>query len=173
METQKIGLYNPTVGYYEAIAPVVKYPEPAEGQILTQKQIKEAERDAWLSLMSQQLPGTVRVFEMKPGEGFEFNGSHWIEQPTAVSAREMKEIVDRTLDTIAQARGYDNRHSIVAYAMSTNPTWVEEALAFIAYRDKMMTHLIDKLNAIDGGEPLPDMQQFTESLPNPPWAPAE
>lgn len=81
-----------------------------------------------------------------------------------------KAAFDGHLDTVAQERQYDNRLTIAAYAMSTNPQWAAEAEAFIAWRDAALIYMFDQLADVEAGEiEPPTIESFIDGIPAIDW----
>ncbi|TDW21080.1 hypothetical protein EV128_12249 [Rhizobium azibense] len=72
---------------------------------------------------------------------------------------------DAHLDTVAQARQYDNRLTIATYITSSNPQWSAEAEAFISWRDQALTSMFTQLAAVQAGATPPTVEEFIAALP--------
>lgn len=81
-----------------------------------------------------------------------------------------KSAFDAHLDSVAQSKQYDDRITIATYRDSTNPQWVQEAIAFIRWRDQALSSMFDQLAAVQAGEPAPTVAQFISNLPVIDWS---
>lgn len=76
-----------------------------------------------------------------------------------------KSAFDAHLDAVAQQRQYDNRLTIAAYLGSTNPRWLEEAQAFIAWRDAALAYMFQQLAAVEAGAiEAPSIAEFVDGI---------
>ena len=93
------------------------------------------------------------------------------EVPTPAPALEdYKSAIVTMLDATAQERRYDNAVSISTYVSSTNPQWVVEASAFIAWRDAVWAYAYVELEKVMGGlRPQPTVEAFLAELPTLTW----
>lgn len=74
------------------------------------------------------------------------------------------------LDAKAQERRYDNAVSIATYTGSTNPQWVAEASAFIAWRDAVWAYAYTELDKVMNGQrPQPSIIELRGELPGLMW----
>lgn len=74
------------------------------------------------------------------------------------------------LDAKAQERRYDNAVSIATYTDSTNPQWIAEALAFVAWRDAVWVYAYTELDKVMTGQRLqPTIAELVAELPVMVW----
>lgn len=79
-------------------------------------------------------------------------------KPRVYSEADYTDAIKRHMESIATARGYDNGQSLASYAVSTNPTWANEAKTFIAWRDAVWSYVYQQLAAVQS-------QQRTQPTP--------
>lgn len=80
-------------------------------------------------------------------------------------AEVMRERITRWLDSVVQAKGYDNIVSCASYASSSDDTFRAEAQAAIAWRDAVYRRGYEILAAIPEGVTTPE--QVMALLPQP------
>lgn len=81
-----------------------------------------------------------------------------------------KAAIVAVLDAKAQERRYDNAVSIATYTDSTNPTWIAEALAFVAWRDAVWVYAYTELDKVMNGQRLqPTIAELVAELPAMVW----
>lgn len=86
------------------------------------------------------------------------------------SVEDYKAAIVAHLDAKAQERRYDNAVSIATYTDSTNPTWIAEALAFVAWRDAVWVYAYAELDKVMSGERLqPTIAELVAELPEMVW----
>jgi len=90
----------------------------------------------------------------------------------ATPGRSLEELITETksrisewLDSVVQAKGYDDIVSCASYAASTNPAFQQEAEAAIAWRDAVYAKGYEILNAIPEGVTTPDHVMALMPLP--------
>lgn len=104
--------------------------------------------------------------------GFRWNGSSYEEVPKQVnlSMEDYENAINNLLDETAQAKQYTSRSSIVEYALSTNSTWKNEALAFISWKDAVLLSAYNTLEQVQSGSiQQPSLQEFVSALPTITW----
>jgi|SRR5690606_30281586 len=74
------------------------------------------------------------------------------------------------INSIAREKDYDNGIACITYANSTNATWEQEALAFIAWRDAVWAYAYPELDEFENGqrEEIP-VNEFLLELPAIVW----
>lgn len=77
----------------------------------------------------------------------------------------VREQITRWLDSVVQAKGYDNIVSCASYANSTDPTFKADAQAAIAWRDAVYRRGYEILADIPDGVTTPE--QVMALLPQP------
>lgn len=78
------------------------------------------------------------------------------------------------VDAAAQSRGYDSGLSCASYVSSTNPAWVAEAQALVAWRDAVWAHACAELAKVEAGtRPQPTIAEIIGELPAIEWPPAQ
>ncbi|OWK26584.1 hypothetical protein AJ87_05900 [Rhizobium yanglingense] len=80
-----------------------------------------------------------------------------------------KAAFDGHLDAVAQQRQYDNRITIGTYIASSNPQYVAEAQAFIAWRDQALASMFEQLAVAESGGAVPTIEAFIAALPDITW----
>lgn len=81
---------------------------------------------------------------------------HELEIEPAPTVEDYKVAIVVHLDATAQSRLYDSAVSIATYVGSTNPQWVAEAAAFVAWRDAVWAYAyseLDKVMTAQRGQP--------------------
>lgn len=74
------------------------------------------------------------------------------------------------IDKTAQVKSYSDGVSCASYAVSTNPQWKVEAIAFIAWRDSVWDYLYALLAKIStGSDPIPQLQEVIDGIPPIVW----
>jgi len=74
------------------------------------------------------------------------------------------------VDATAQTRDYDNAVSCASYVNSTNPTWADEASAFVAWRDQVWGYAFAELKKVENGQrQQPSIEAFIAELPPIEW----
>lgn len=70
------------------------------------------------------------------------------------------------IDNVAHIKKYDSGTSFASYVSSTNPTWANEALTFVAWRDSVWEYSYSELDKVMSGERSePSIEEFISELP--------
>lgn len=70
------------------------------------------------------------------------------------------------IDATAREKNYDSGNSLASYVASTNPTWANEALVFVAWRDSVWEYSYSELDKVMSGvRPKPSVEEFILELP--------
>lgn len=78
--------------------------------------------------------------------------------------------VQRHIDEVARSRQYNDGNSCASYVNSTNPVWVAEATAFVAWRDAVWAYAFAELEKVQKGErKQPTVEEFIAELPVIEW----
>lgn len=79
---------------------------------------------------------------------------------------------DEHVETVAKARGYNSAASLAGYSASSVPTWRDESLAFIGWRDQFWLAAFAMMQAVLAGErAAPEtIPAALAELPAAPWA---
>lgn len=78
--------------------------------------------------------------------------------------------IDRHVEDVAAARGYNGAASCASYATSTNPAWAAEAARFVAWRDAVWVAAFATLAAVKAGtEAPPTVEALIAGLPVIDW----
>lgn len=79
--------------------------------------------------------------------------------------------IQNLLDTTAQSKQYTDALSCISYATSTNTTWQQEAIVFIAWRDAIYASAIAMFTQIESAAiQAPTIEQFLSGLPKLTWS---
>jgi hypothetical protein len=79
--------------------------------------------------------------------------------------RRLVEAVQRTLDSEARTKGYDNIVSACSYAAAANP-FQAEGLAFLAWRSSVWAYCYQVLADVEAGiRPIPTEAELISELP--------
>lgn len=84
-----------------------------------------------------------------------------------LTLEDYRRAVQAHVDGTAIARLYDSGVSLASYTDSTNPTWADEAAAFIAWRDAVWTQVYALWAELPN--PLPTPEALIASLPEIVW----
>lgn len=81
-----------------------------------------------------------------------------------------RRVVQVHIDATAQERQYDGGHTCATYVDSTNPTWADEASAFVAWRDQVWGYAFAELKKVENGQrQQPSIEAFIAELPPIEW----
>lgn len=90
--------------------------------------------------------------------------------PPAPTQQDYAAAISWHFNATAQARGYDSEDRLVGYASSTNVTWQQEALIFIAWRDAVWAYAYAELALVQSGaRPQPTVAELVAELPAIQW----
>ena len=81
----------------------------------------------------------------------------------------VSKLIKSLLDTTAQVKGYDNALSIASYVTSSVAQWGNEARAFVTWRDAVFNYAITLLQQVEGGAPMPSIEEFLANMPQIAW----
>lgn len=95
--------------------------------------------------------------------------AHEAAEETKVSIGDYDAAMENHLRAERDARGYTMR-SPIEYTNSKNPRWAADAADWQAHLDEVMTYGLNVMNLFAAGEPIPDLQTFTENLPKITWS---
>jgi hypothetical protein len=88
----------------------------------------------------------------------------------APTVAEYQAAIERHIDAVAQSKQYANAISAASYAVSTNPQWAAEALAFVTWRDAVWHYVYMTLAAVEKGEhAAPTIAELIAELPVIEW----
>lgn len=118
------------------------------------------------------LPDAVMV-ETPPPDGrqvWNAQAGIWMLPLTAIKD-DAARAIQGLLDSAAIARRYDSGVSFASYVVSTNPAWVAEAEAFVAWRDAVWAYAYGQFDLIEAGQrQMPEnIEAFLAELPAPSW----
>lgn len=94
------------------------------------------------------------------------------EQPKPSKEEELKyfnSAMQIYIDSVAIQRGYQSGAVCVSYWISSNQSWADDAKAFAPWRDRVWELVQIENLAIDAGGSIPDVNQFTTTLPQIVW----
>lgn len=120
------------------------------------------------------LPGWIQVDD-NVFAGYVKQNGQWVAPETPPKGLEevlagYKFAFDTFLDRVAQAKQYDNRHTIVGYCTSGVKAWSDEAKEFVTYRDDALQSMFSTLSKVQAGEiEQPSIEEFIQSMPETPW----
>lgn len=77
--------------------------------------------------------------------------------------------VQAHLDTEAKTKGYNSILSACTYATSTNAQFAKEGQAAVEWRDAVWLHCYAELASVEGGSPLPTIEELIIGLPAMNW----
>jgi hypothetical protein len=77
--------------------------------------------------------------------------------------------IKKQLNDVAIARSYESEYSIASYVNSTNLDWKADAETYIAWRDAVWAYGYAELAAIEGGAPVPTIENFIAAAPQIQW----
>lgn len=98
------------------------------------------------------------------------SGYQLVDEDSLLTLKDYEDAVQKHLDKTAQSRGYDNTYTCLSYLESTNPTWKNESMAFLQWRDQVWITCHTILNQWQQGEiPQPTIQEVINQLPQIQW----
>lgn len=90
------------------------------------------------------------------------------EEPLTQSA--YAKAIQEHIDATAQSRQYANGFALASYVTSTIPTWAEEALVFVEWRDQVWVYAYTELAKVQAGtRPQPSIAELIAELPAITW----
>lgn len=90
------------------------------------------------------------------------------EEPLTSSA--YAKAIQEHIDAAAQSRQYANGFALASYVSSTIPTWAEEALVFVEWRDQVWVYAYTELAKVQSGaRPQPTIDELVSELPQIVW----
>lgn len=93
-----------------------------------------------------------------------------VDEDSLLTLKDYEDAVQKHLDETAQSKGYDNTYTCLSYLESTNPTWKNESMAFLQWRDQVWITCHTILNQWQQGEiPQPTIQDVLNQLPQIQW----
>lgn len=78
-------------------------------------------------------------------------------------------IIEAQILEVVKSYSYDSAVSMASYVTSTNQTWKNEAVAFVAWRDTVYQYAISVLTAAEQGGQVPSLDDFISGIPE--WTP--
>ena len=89
---------------------------------------------------------------------------------SAPRVEDFQRAIEAHVDAKAREKGYSSAVSCASYAISTNPTYGAEALAFIAWRDAVWVYALAELAKVQGGQrTAPTVADLISELPAMVW----
>lgn len=117
----------------------------------------------------------TREIAPRPAPDYTFNGETWIETVYVPTLQEMfeaaRQLVSAHINSVAQARGYDDAVSCASYIGSGNKAWAAEAAAFVEWRDSVWTQVFSLRDQAIAGTlaALPSADALIKGLPTLEW----
>ena len=77
--------------------------------------------------------------------------------------------IDTLLDSTANSRSYGSAVAVATYVSSTNDTWRNEAVAFVAWRDAVFNYALKVQKDVQEGMKIPSLDDFISGIPAITW----
>lgn len=78
--------------------------------------------------------------------------------------------IQTTIEAMAQGRGYDSSTSLISYLTSSSPQWAGEAVAFVAWRDRVWEYAYTQFALVQSGQrQQPSVAALVAELPVMTW----
>lgn len=78
--------------------------------------------------------------------------------------------IQTTIEAMAQGRGYDSSSSLISYLTSSSPQWAGEAVAFVAWRDRVWEYAYTQFALVQSGQrQQPSVAALVAELPVMTW----
>ena len=89
---------------------------------------------------------------------------------SAPTEQDYSNAIQAHIDATAQSRQYANGFALASYVSSTIPTWAEEALVFVEWRDQVWVYAYTELAKVQSGaRPQPTIDELVSELPQIVW----